>query len=383
MLFSDIPGLPEVKEKIIQAVKNNHLAHALLFHGPEGSANLKMALSLATYLHCQNPQENDSCGVCPSCQKMERLVHPDMNFALPVPGKASEDKDSKDDNKAQDPSAAFRTFAINKGYGNVSDWIYDNGFQKKQLNISKSAGLQIIKTLSLKSFEGGYKIMLIWAPEFMHSNAANALLKILEEPPAKTLFLLVTSHPEQLLTTILSRTQKIMVRAFTDEEIKDHLVAEDLCTREAAVQIAPLADGNMREAYRMIDQVADHNTSLIRDWFRACFSLEVNLIFDFVEKFGALDKEAQKSILLTGVNVLREVMLDKAQVGGLMRSADTDREFIHNLGLHVLDGEKISEIYGLLNTAYYHLERNANMKIAFADLSFQIAMVMRQRKKAS
>ncbi|TVP50367.1 MAG: hypothetical protein EA341_07620 [Mongoliibacter sp.] len=380
MLFSSIPGLEDVKEKIIQAVKNNHLAHALLFHGPEGSANLKMALALATYLHCQNPQDNDSCGECPSCQKMSRLVHPDMNFSVPVPGEGKEDKEDK---KKLDPIAAFRLFAIQNGYGNISDWVYQNDFEKKQLNISKNAARQVIKTLSLKSFEGGYKIMLIWAPEFMNAASANSMLKILEEPPEKTVFLLVTSQPEQLLTTILSRTQKVMVRAFSDEEIMSHLVAENMCSREGAVQIAPLADGNMREAYRMIDQVADENTVLIRDWFRACFSVDINQIFNFVDNFSSKDKESQKSLLLTGINVLREVMLDKAQVNNLMRSADTDRDFIHKLGSHVLDGQKISRIYEILNTAYYHLERNANMKIMFADLSFQIARVMKPKQTAS
>lgn len=380
MLFSSIPGLTEVKEKIIQAVKNNHLAHALLFHGPEGSANLKMALALATYLHCQNPKNDDSCGECPSCQKMAKLVHPDMNFAVPVPGEGKEDKEEK---KKLDPVAAFRSFAIQNGYGNISDWVYQNDFEKKQLNISKSAARQLIKTLSLKSFEGGFKIMLIWAPEFMNAASANSLLKILEEPPEKTVFLLVTSQPEQLLTTILSRTQKVMVRAFTDQEIMDHLVAEEMSSREGAVQIAPLADGNLREAYRMIDQVADENTVLIRDWFRACFQIDINQIFGFVESFSIRDKEAQKSLLLTGINVLREVMLDKAQVVNLMRSADTDRDFIHKLGSHVLDGDKLSRIYEILNLAYYHLERNANMKIMFADLSFQIARVMKPKQTAS
>lgn len=382
MLFSSIPGLGEVKEKIIQAVKTNHLAHALLFHGPEGSPNLKMALALATYLHCQNPGEADSCGHCPSCQKMAKLVHPDMNFAFPMPGESKEDDDPNKEKKV-DFMASFRNFAINIPYSNISDWIYHNGFEKKQLNISKGAARQIIKTLSLKSFEGGFKIMLIWAPEYMHVASANSLLKVLEEPPEKTVFLLVTSHPEQLLTTILSRTQKIMVRAFSDEEVMSHLVSDGLCSREAAVQIAPLADGNMREAYRMVDQVEDENTVLIRDWFRSCYSLDVNLMFEFVDRFSSKDKEAQKSILLSGINVVREVMLDKSKVAELMRSVEADRDFIHKLGVHVMDEVKLSKVYELLNEAYYHLERNANQKILFGDLSFQISKTMRSKETVS
>jgi len=376
MLFSSIPGLGEVKEKIIQAVKTNHLAHALLFHGPEGSSNLRMALALATYLHCQNPGEEDSCGQCPSCQKMAKLIHPDMNFAFPMPGESKDDEDPNKEKKV-DFTASFRNFAIKDPYGNISDWIYLNSFEKKQLNISRGAGRQIIKTLSLKSFEGGYKIMLIWAPEYMHVTSANSLLKILEEPPEKTVFLLVTSQPERLLTTILSRTQKIMVRAFTDEEVMSHLLFGGLCSREAAVQIAPLADGNMREAYRMVDQVEDENTVLIRDWFRACFLLDINVIFEFVEKFSGKDKEAQKSLLLSAINVIREVMLDKSKATELMRSVESDRDFIHKLGVNVLNEDKLSGIYMALNESYYHLERNASAKILYADLSFRIYRIMK------
>jgi len=380
MLFSSIPGLEEVKEKIIQAIRNNHLAHALLFHGPDGSPNLKMALALATYLHCANPGDQDACGVCPACQKMAKLVHPDINFAFPLPGEVKEDEEEK---KKVDYVASFRNFAINTPYSSVSDWIYYNDFEKKQLNISKGAARQIIKTLSLKSFEGGYKIMLIWSPEFMHTAAANALLKILEEPAEKTIFLLVTSQPEQLLTTILSRTQKIMIRAFSDEEVMVHLVNEGFCSREVATQIAPLADGNMREAYRMIDQVQDENTSLIRDWFRVCYSIQVNEMMLFVENFSGRDKEAQKSLLLSAINVIREVLLDKSQRFELMRSADSDRDFIHKLGENVLDEDKLVKIYEILNQAYYYLERNANAKILFADISFKIARILKPLQTAS
>ncbi|MFN3800695.1 ATP-binding protein, partial [Belliella pelovolcani] len=355
MLFSSIPGLEEVKIKIINAVKNNHLAHALLFHGPEGSANLKMALALSTYLHCENPRDTDACGICPSCQKMAKLVHPDMNFAVPAPGEGMDDDDKK---KKVDFIASFRSFAINQPYGNISDWIYFNEIDKKQLNISKGAARNIMRTISLKSFEGGYKIMMIWGVEYMNSSAANSLLKVLEEPPEKTLFLLLTSQPEQLLTTILSRTQKVMVRAFADEEIKNHLVEEGMCSKEAAEQIAPLADGNMREAYRMIDQVQDENTLQIRDWYRDCFSLKIGALLSRSEDFAKKDKEGQKSFLLTGLNVLREVMLSKSQLDTLMRSGAEERDFIEKLGIHVLDEDKISDMYSQINGAHYHLERN-------------------------
>ena len=377
MLFSSIPGLDELKDKLITAVKTNHLAHALLLYGPEGSANLKMALALATYLSCNDRGEHDACGVCDSCQKMGKLIHPDLNFTFPVPSK-TKDEDKEEEGKNNDMLASWRKFALDSGYGNLQDWVAHNTFTK-QLNISKAAAKNIIQTLSLKSFEGGYKIVLIWCPELMHISAANALLKVLEEPSGKTLFLLVASQPDLLLNTILSRTQKILVRSFTDAEIREHLLRGGFCGQEAAMQVAPLADGSMREAYRLVDQVVDENTAKFRDWMRICYNLDINAIVSQVESFSQQDKESQKVLFLTGLNTLRESLLNKSQLDQLMRAAPSDRKFIEDFGKNVLTEEKIMALYQLLNDSHYHLERNANVKILFADVSFSAAKILRKK----
>lgn len=375
MQFAEIPGLPETKEKLLNAVKNNHLAHALLFHGPEGSANLTMALALATYLYCENKTETDSCGVCAGCQRMKKLILPDLSFAFPVVASSKED-DSGDEDEKSDVLANWRKFVLEQPYGNVHDFIYFNGFKKKQLNISKAAARKIIQTLSLMSFEGGYKIMLIWAPEFLHSAAANSLLKIIEEPPAKTIFLLVTSQADQLLTTILSRTQKILVRAFDDEEIKSHLVNAGLCDAKAAEQIAMLADGNLREAYRLLDNVEDQTVRQVRDWFRLCISKNIKEIFTLSEEFHKYDKEAQKSLMLAGLNVSREIMLKNLDLDKLLRTTDEDRDFINKISKNVLTETHAVQLYDAFNEAHYHLERNGNAKMIFTDLSMNILLMM-------
>src|SRR5690606_34078614 len=233
----------------------------------------------------------------------------------------------EDDDKT-DVLSNWRKFITTQPYGNVHDFIYFNGFEKKQLNISKGAARKMIQSLSLMSFEGGYKIMLIWAPEFLHPSAANALLKIIEEPPAKTIFMLVTSQADQLLTTILSRTQKILVRAFSDMEIKSHLVRSKLCDSKSAEQIEMLADGNLREAYRMINQVEDKQVTQIRDWFRLCATKNLKEIFEEADRFHKIDKEAQKSLLLTGLNVTREIFLKNFDLDQLLRTTDDDRRFV-------------------------------------------------------
>ncbi len=379
MQFAEIPGLPETKEKLINAVKHNHLAHALLFHGPEGSANLTLALALATFLYCENRTETDSCGTCASCQRMKRLVMPDLNFAFPVIAKQKEDEKDDEEDEKGDVLTNWRKFASTQPYGNVHDFIYFNGFEKKQLNISKGAARKMIQALSLMSFEGGYKIMLIWAPEFLHPSAANALLKTIEEPPAKTLFMLVTSQADQLLTTILSRTQKILVRAFSDEEIRTHLVNSGLCDPKAAEQIAMLADGNLREAYRMIDQVEDRQVAQIRDWFRLCASKNLKEIFEEADRFHKADKEAQKSLLLTGLNVAREILLKNFDLDLLLRTTEEDRRFIDNISKKVLTEDHVIKLYESFNKAHYHLERNGNAKMIFTDLSMDILVMMSKK----
>ena len=377
MQFADIPGLPETKTNLLNAVKTNHLAHALLFYGPEGSANLTMALALTTYMYCQNQGDQDSCGTCASCQKMKRLVLPDLNFAFPSIATSKDEEPDPDDKEEKiDALTSWRKFVIEKPYGNIHDFIYFNGYEKKQLNISKAAARKMTQALSLMSFEGGYKVMLIWGPEYLHPSAANALLKIIEEPPAKTVFMLVTSQPDQLLTTILSRTQKVMVRTFSDEEVKAHLLDAGLAEAEAANQIAMVADGNLREAYRLLDQVEDFKVSFIRNWFRLCHGKKMKEIFTLSDEFQKLDKEAQKSMMLTGLNVIREILLKNFSLDSLLRTSGEDREFIDKISVNVLKEDHVSALYALFNEAHYHLERNGNSKLIFTDLSMQITILL-------
>ncbi|MEN2283586.1 hypothetical protein AAGF08_15695 [Algoriphagus sp. SE2] len=372
MLFAEIPGLPETKENLINAVKNNHLAHALLFHGPEGSASLTMALALSTYLFCQNPKEKDACGECSYCKRMEKLIVPDLNFAFPS---ISKDKDGDEEEKNIE-LANWRTFVMEQPYGNIHDYIYFNGFEKKQLNISKGAARKIIQSLSLMSFEGGYKIMLIWGVEYLHPSAANSLLKIIEEPPSKTVFMLITSQPDQLLTTILSRTQKVMVRAFSDEEVKAHLVESGKCDAKLAEQISMLADGDLRVAYRLVNDVVDEQVSKIREWFLLCYGKKLKDLFNLADNFHKADKEAQKSLILTGLNVLREIMLKNVTLDQLLRTTGEDRAFIEKISGKVLDENHVLELYDSFNKAHYHLERNGNAKMIFTDLSMKVLLSM-------
>lgn len=380
MQFAAIPGLPDIKENLINAVKNNHLAHALLFYGPEGSATLPMALGLCTYLFCEEPSDTDSCGKCPACQKMAKLVMPDLNFAFPQisVGKKSEENfsDDEEDDEKINFLANWRKFAIATPYANVHDYILFNDFEKKQLNITKGAARKIIQTLSLKAFEGGFKIMLVWAPEYLHPSAANALLKILEEPQPKTIFLLITAYPDQLLTTILSRTQKVLVRGFSDEEIRTYLEKSGKADAATANQISMIADGSMREALRLVDQVEDRQIKLIREWFVDCYKSDFRSLFARAEGFHKDNIEGQKSLILTAMNVLREILLKDANLDSLLRTRGEDLEFVTKISATILKAEHIESLYQAFNQAHYHLERNGNAKFIFTDLSMDISLLM-------
>ncbi len=378
MRFSSIPGLQETKLKLVNSVKNNHLAHALLFHGPEGSASLAMALGLTSYLYCENPQGDDACGVCASCQRMKKLILPDLNFAFPQIVRTKEElKDGVDD------LGNFRKFVIEQPYGNIHDYILSMKMQKKQLNISKEAARNIIQTLSLKSFEGGFKTMLIWGVEYLHPSAANALLKIIEEPPEKTLFILITHDHEKLLTTILSRTQKVFVRGFTDEEIQSHLESEHQIDSDKAKEIAILSYGSMREAYRLRDEVRDNQVMLIREWLRSCVTFNTDKIFENVNEFSKTDIEGQKSLMLTGLFILREVLLQKNSLEELLRTQNEERDFIEKLSANTLNENDVNFMYEKFNEAYYHLERNINAKFVLTSLLMDILGLMRRKTNRS
>jgi DNA polymerase-3 subunit delta' len=380
MLFAEIPGLEDVKRTLIGSVANNHIAHAQLFAGKEGSANMALALAYSTYIHCENRQENDSCGQCASCSKTAKLIHPDVHFVFPV-----------NTNKAvtKDPASAlfmkdWRNFLIQNPYAGIHSWGEAIGTENKQLIINTEDSKNIIKTLALKSFEGEYKIMIIWLPELMKTEGANAILKILEEPPAKTLFLMVSNNIDKLLTTIQSRTQKVMIPSFSDTEIKNHITSLHQLEDKTASRIAFLADGNMDAAIRMTGEPEETNHDMFRDWMRLCFILyrkSSNLtdLNQWSEAFAAQGREAQKNLLQYGINILRETLVFKHTDQQLVRLQQEDLKFVEGFA-KVMSDEMIETISRKLNDMFYHIERNASAKITFMEASFYIASVFNKKQ---
>ena len=229
MKFIDISGFEKEKNFLINVENKNHVAHAQLFFGSEGSPNLSLALAFISFLNCNNKVNNDSCGECPSCKKIDKMIHPDVHFIFPVAPTTKINKNVISDLFIKE----WRNFILDDPYQNVNDWFNFYGFENKSPNISKDESRNLIKKLTLKSFESENKIVLIWLPEYLHLYTSNALLKILEDPPPKTFFFLITNDYNRLLKTILSRVQMFKIRNFSDGELKKEILKkEDIAENE-------------------------------------------------------------------------------------------------------------------------------------------------------
>lgn len=365
MRFTDIHGLSDTKQRLISSAQRNHVPHAQLFSGVEGSALLPMALAFATYLNCENPGTDDACGVCPSCVKSLKYVHPDMHFVFPV---TSTGRITGKEVVSKSFLPVWREFLLGNPYGNSVDWAHAFGGENKQLNISKQESREIIEALSLKAFEGKYKILILWMPELMHPSAANGILKILEEPASNTVFILVTANKEQLLSTILSRTQLVRIPAFSDKELIEILTEKQNIEAAIATQLAQLADGSLRTALQ-INAEADINIhAMFADWMRACFQNNFTELTVLADKFGTLSRSAQKSLFQYSLEVLRDSLVFGQGQERLQRMSGEALAFIENFS-KTLNLMVIDHLSRQLSEAHYHLERNVNAKIIFMNLS--------------
>jgi DNA polymerase III subunit delta' len=370
MRFSDIPGLNDTKKLLVDSVRSQHIAHAQLFNGAQGTLNLPLALAYATYLHCEN-KGDDACGVCAACSKNLKFIHPDTHFVFPF----SNVKKEKDEERLKaEILKTWRTFLMEQPFGNLDDWTNAHGGEDKQAFISREESREIIKALSLKPFESPIKVMLIWQPELMHPSAANGILKILEEPAAHTYFILVTNAADKLLPTILSRTQIITVPLLQDNEVEAVLKARSVESQKAA-HLTQLADGNLNLAIKLIDEEDDDHAQRFAEWMRACFKKNYGSLVAFSEEYHNLDKLSQKNMLVYSMNMMRESLLHQAGAGSMHRIYGEELKFVQDFST-VLNLKKIDKAAGLLNDASNQLDRNGSAKMIFMDLSLQLANVL-------
>ncbi len=368
MRFADIPGLDDTRKLLTEAVRANHSAHAQLFAGAPGSLNLPMALAFATYLHCEN-RGDDACGSCAACSKSLKYIHPDTHFVFPV-GNIQGEED--DDTFKSRILKEWRAFLLEQPFGALDDWTSYYGGEDKQALISREESREIIKTLSLTPFESPYKVMIIWCPELMHPSAANGILKILEEPASHTYFILVSNAADQLLPTTLSRTQIVNIRLLADDELHQWLTMHHQVDSDRIHKILQLADGNLNLALKLLENPEDDNTDFFVEWMRACFNKKYGALVEKAEAYHGMDKIGQRSLMMYGMNMMRESLLYSAGASEINRARGEERTFVERFSAF-LDVDKIDLYFRLMNDAAYHLERNGSAKMIFLDLSLKIA----------
>lgn len=371
MLFAKVIGHAALKARLIGNVREGRVPHAQLFVGPRGGGNLPMALAYAQYLLCEQRGLADACGQCPACLQMAKLEHPDLHLAFPI--YSVEKKPRVCDHFLPD----FRRTAIAEPYMDVEVWKAQAESENKQLLIGVEIAADIQRRLSLKSFRGGYKVMLIWLPELMNQEAANKLLKALEEPEPNTVFLLVATDADQLLATIISRAQLVKVPGLSVEELADALVERSPeLGMDAARAFAARSEGDLLEALRLASDSEAEHFVFFRDWLRACYKREVATAAELAEGFAKLGREWQKSLVRYGLFIMRQCALRWMGADALVRVDGQELEFVGNFS-KLLSERGAEGIRRELETAHAHIERNANPKVMFMDMSYRMMGLLR------
>lgn len=375
MNFSQIPGQTDIKEKLIRSVREERVSHAQLFAGPEGSGGMALALAYARYVSCENRSINDSCGICKSCVKYEKMIHPDLHFVFPViKGK-----------KATDPVSdhyieEWRNFVKKSPYFTINDWFDSIEVGNAQGMIFASEASEIIKKLSLKTFESDFKIMIIWLPEKMHQTTSNKLLKMIEEPPDKTLFLLVAEEPDKVIPTILSRCQLVKIPAFRTDDLEKYVIQSFGLAPEKAADLSRVANGSIIKAVELCEKEDSSRANLdyFKSLMRHAWKRDIIAIINWSEEMASTGRENQKSFISFSLRLLREnLMLSLDQLKNrLVFLAGEEAAFSGNF--HPFINQK--NIYPLteeFNLVFSHIEANGNAKIIFLDLALKVTRLIR------
>ncbi len=331
MRFSEVIGLQDVKSRLLDSAKENRISHAQLYSGSKGSHGLALALAYATYLMCEQRGASDSCGVCPACLKNDKLVHPDLHFSFPVVTTPS----VKEKPKSSDFLVQWRNAISDNPYLELDDWYDVLGVENKQGFISAEEAGDIVRKMSLKSFESKFKILIMWMPEKMRKDTSNKLLKTLEEPPANTVFLLVTEDREQLLPTIRSRTQLVRIAIPDASTVSGYLASRYNLDQPHAFKLARLAAGNLGSAIRMAREPVGERSHGLEDefmnWMRLCYNpffikddkLAWNDLNNWIEELGKKGKEYMKRFFAFCSDAARECMLLSAGAPQMARFDDS------------------------------------------------------------
>jgi DNA polymerase-3 subunit delta' len=382
MQFSEILGQEYIKSHLTKSADSGRIPHAQLFVGPEGSGTLPMAIAYAQYILCSNANgendgQNESCNI-----KFDKLSHPDLHFVYPTV--STEDVKTKP--KSIDFIADWRAFVTHNPYGSLFDWYAVLGVNNKQGEIRVDDAQEILKSLSLKSYEGGYKIMIVWMADKMNTAASNKLLKLLEEPPEKTVFILISEQEEDIIQTIRSRCQVLHFGGLPESCIAETLVTKKQIEPQIAATIARQAQGNYNKALHLLQH--DEDDYPFDEWFvtwvRAAFKAKGNAsaiedLIQWSERIASLGRETQKKFLEFCIEMFRQALLLNYESPSLVYLEPKVEKFQLKNFAPFVNGNNIHEIFKELSDAMYHIERNGNAKIILTDLSIKLTRLIHKK----
>jgi DNA polymerase-3 subunit delta' len=382
MQFSTILGQEHIKNHLTQSANLGRIPHAQLFIGPEGSGTLAMAIAYAQYVLCGN-QNGENSGANESCNlKFQKISHPDLHFVYPT----VTNEDVKKTPKSIDFIANWRQFIAETPYGGLFDWYSVLGVQNKQGLIRVEDAEEVLKTLALKSYEGGYKIMIVWMADKMNISASNKLLKLLEEPPEKTVFILISENEEDIIQTIRSRCQVLHFNGLSESVIADALISRENIEPKLATIIAHQAQGNFNKALHLLKDDGDEFPfeKWFVDWVRAAFRAKGNpsVIADLIqwsEQISSLGRETQKKFLQFCIDLFRQALLYNYETPSLVYLEPAVENFTIAKFAPFVNGNNINDIFQELSDAMYHIERNGNAKIILTDLSIKLTRLIHKK----
>ena len=373
MLFKEIIGQKEIKDKLLRLVRDDRTPHALMLFGPEGTGKLALALAMAQYVACTNRQQEDACGTCPSCIKFGKLVHPDLHFVIPVMKTGNMQSAPISDDYAETWRAAF----LADHYLTEGQWYEALGAENKQGMINVRESETIMRKLSFKPYESDNRMVVIWLPEKMNQPAANKLLKLIEEPPEKTLILMATEQTDRILPTILSRTQLIHVPPVSAADLRDGIMKLEVQDPQLVDDVVKRAHGNVSIAFRMLrqDEAEQQNFELFTELMRLCYSRDIIRVNDWVERVAVMGRERQKQLADYSLRMLRENFILGFKQEGLTYLSAKESEFSEKFSPFIHEGN----VYALADAfteAGNHIEANGNPRIILMDLSIRIIRLL-------
>lgn len=374
MYFKDIIGQETVKQRLRLEVREGRVPHAQLFAGPEGTGALPLAIAYARFLLCTRRGEEDACGTCPSCVKLNKLAHPDLHFVFPVVKRKG-----GGDTVSDDYIREWRELAISTPYFGMNHWLDIMGAENQQAQIFVKESDELVRKLSLKSSEGGYKVVIIWLPEKMKVECANKLLKLLEEPPAQTVFLLVSEEPDRILPTILSRTQRINVPRLEDAEIAEALKVRFGLQDTNAAETARLAEGSYLQALEIIHLSEDTQLffGLFVSLMRLAYQRKVKEMREWSDTVAAMGRERQKDFLTYCQRMVRESFVSNFHRKEMNYMNREEENFTIRFAPFINE-RNVMGITDELAEAQTHIEQNVNPRMVFFDFALKMIVLLIQ-----